>query len=621
MTGAEAVPRQADFIRITTVHGTDCRIWPDTGLLCHDGESDAARSVPLTFCRFTDHPNIIFAFDGVAEARMLRLLDNPWRGTVIPFRIGRSDRPGHHFVTHPLNGKHVCAEPPDVTGAGRLPVNRTQALAWETFELRSDARTPPSSRQTSVAATLGLLLAECGSARDAVAFLRASEFAFSGECFAAVLALLPIAEIEAFARTCSGDPALATRLATLLSPDIWASYGIAQLADYVSSGVLNNSQLHRIGPELDQLANAGVDGQYWSFGHLCNAIARRHVLPRKKVCIVASCRNEGPYLLEWIAYHRSVGVTKLFLYSNDNDDASDGLLLALANANVIEWVHNVIGEGGSAQYKSYGHALQLRPDVLDYEWSIFIDLDEFLVFNSAMFSSVPDYIQWQETRPTDAIALCWLVYGPAAGHSDNAAPVHRRFVRRRPAPDHHVKSIFRPRLFIHSHCHFPVWDDYLAWNFRSSARGDHHKVRENLRSSFSTSPNADFAWINHYISKSAEEFLLRRSSPRAELASSKISPIDNVSPGFLRFFRHLYEAQDTVEDQRIVRCCPAFAAELLRLQGLPGVADATAGIAAANRRRLEAVLGMIDESERFAVADSDEAWFRTLLREEARPLV
>ena len=38
------------------------------------------------------------------------------------------------------------------------------------------------------------------------------------------------------------------------------------------------------------------------------------------IAIVSISKNEGPYLLEWIEFHRIVGVTKFFFYDNDSDD-------------------------------------------------------------------------------------------------------------------------------------------------------------------------------------------------------------------------------------------------------------------------------------------------------------
>uniref|UniRef100_UPI002FBEF9A9 glycosyltransferase family 2 protein n=1 Tax=Escherichia coli TaxID=562 RepID=UPI002FBEF9A9 len=117
--------------------------------------------------------------------------------------------------------------------------------------------------------------------------------------------------------------------------------------------------------------------------------------PKHKSCIVATSKNEGVYLVEWIAYHLSIGFDAIFIYSNDNDDGSDELLNNLHNEGIIYYIKNIVGDGVSAQNKAYAHALTINKEVLNYEWSLFIDIDEFFVLNEFMFSSITDYLDWQ----------------------------------------------------------------------------------------------------------------------------------------------------------------------------------------------------------------------------------
>ena len=54
-----------------------------------------------------------------------------------------------------------------------------------------------------------------------------------------------------------------------------------------------------------------------------------------KITAVTCIKNEGPFLLEWIAYNRLIGVTDFLIYSNDCADGSDRLLDALAERGVV----------------------------------------------------------------------------------------------------------------------------------------------------------------------------------------------------------------------------------------------------------------------------------------------
>ena len=44
------------------------------------------------------------------------------------------------------------------------------------------------------------------------------------------------------------------------------------------------------------------------------------------IIIVTSMKNEGCFILEWIAYHLSVGVTHFLVYTNDCDDPTNAVL-------------------------------------------------------------------------------------------------------------------------------------------------------------------------------------------------------------------------------------------------------------------------------------------------------
>ncbi|HLQ18006.1 MAG TPA: glycosyltransferase family 2 protein, partial [Tabrizicola sp.] len=56
------------------------------------------------------------------------------------------------------------------------------------------------------------------------------------------------------------------------------------------------------------------------------AMEREHAEPdaeRPEVVLVSAMRNEGPFLLEWVAYHRVIGVRQIVIVSNGSTDGSD----------------------------------------------------------------------------------------------------------------------------------------------------------------------------------------------------------------------------------------------------------------------------------------------------------
>jgi hypothetical protein len=60
---------------------------------------------------------------------------------------------------------------------------------------------------------------------------------------------------------------------------------------------------------------------------------------------VAFAKNEGRFLLEWIAYHRVIGVTDFLIYTNDCEDGSPDLLDRLQELGIVIHVQNQVAPG------------------------------------------------------------------------------------------------------------------------------------------------------------------------------------------------------------------------------------------------------------------------------------
>ncbi|WP_297342068.1 glycosyltransferase family 2 protein, partial [Pseudophaeobacter sp.] len=59
-----------------------------------------------------------------------------------------------------------------------------------------------------------------------------------------------------------------------------------------------------------------------------------------RITAVTCVKNEGPFLLEWIAFNRLIGVTDFLFYSNDCTDGTAELLDALAARDMLTHLPN-----------------------------------------------------------------------------------------------------------------------------------------------------------------------------------------------------------------------------------------------------------------------------------------
>jgi Glycosyl transferase family 2 len=97
----------------------------------------------------------------------------------------------------------------------------------------------------------------------------------------------------------------------------------------------------------------------------------------QRVTEVAFTKNEGRFLLEWIAYHRSIGVTDFLIYTNDCEDESPELLDRLQDLGAAVHIPNPLAPGEQAQNRAL-NAAKDHPLVLAADYVLQIDPDEFL---------------------------------------------------------------------------------------------------------------------------------------------------------------------------------------------------------------------------------------------------
>jgi hypothetical protein len=293
-------------------------------------------------------------------------------------------------------------------------------------------------------------------------------------------------------------------------------------------------------------------------------------------CVVACARNEGPYLLDWIAYHRSIGFDHIFLYTNDNTDGSDELLGLLAQAGEITWFRNDTTPGTLPQFRAYAHALSVMPDILDYQWTLICDLDEYFGFDTQKFVSAPDFLEWQDLRKADAVALPWLIHVADARDSWRDTPVVRRLPQREATVNHHVKTVFRTHMMWGANPHHPDAIPGLRMQFLAETGLQHNPLPPDHNPSLSHNPVAANAWIAHYIFRTAPELLQKIRRGRGDLDNRIWDKAARQQ--VITTFMRLTTACQLVHDPRTQRCAGHMEEWLARLQRIRGVTSCDAAI-------------------------------------------
>ena len=72
----------------------------------------------------------------------------------------------------------------------------------------------------------------------------------------------------------------------------------------------------------------------------------RQTSPHGSLVALSTMKDEGPFVVEWVAHHLAVGFTKLMVYTNDCSDGTDTLLKRLEALDIgVHHRENVIPAG------------------------------------------------------------------------------------------------------------------------------------------------------------------------------------------------------------------------------------------------------------------------------------
>jgi hypothetical protein len=238
--------------------------------------------------------------------------------------------------------------------------------------------------------------------------------------------------------------------------------------------------------------------------------------------IIACMKNEAPYIVEWVAYHRAIGIDSFLIYTNDCDDGTDAILARLEELGVLEHRRNDDWSGKSPQQHALNRALS-EPVVRDAEWILHIDVDEFV--NVRCGNGTLDDFLARVPEATN-VAMTWRLFGHGGVERLEDRFVIEQFTRCAPrfCPKPHTvwgfKTMFRNiGAYSKMSCHrpnklAPGYEDRVRWVNGSGADITAEVARNGWRSS-QKSVGYDLLQLNHYALRSAESFLIKRQRGRA----------------------------------------------------------------------------------------------------------
>ncbi len=297
--------------------------------------------------------------------------------------------------------------------------------------------------------------------------------------------------------------------------------------------------------------------------------------------IVTAMKNEGPFILEWAAYHLSIGFDQFLVYTNDCDDGTDAIWERLAElghgAHVINDKIKQRGIQKTALMRADDHPLTAQA-----EWLSCLDCDEFLNIKHG-HGRLDDLLGHSPEAHLHIIS--WRRFGAAGVIGYDDKPVTEQFTRAMPEncpfPFHNygLKSIWRADApYARIGVHRPLDPDPARLEdikVVNAAGRELPMYRDKRLWLLPETAGFEGAQVNHYALRSAQSFLVKRDRG---LPNSKVTDLD-LSYWAERNF-------NTVEDVSIARRQPEMQEKLAELMADPVLADLHHKATLAHRQKI-----------------------------------
>nr|WP_281070723.1 glycosyltransferase family 2 protein [Oceaniglobus trochenteri] len=231
-------------------------------------------------------------------------------------------------------------------------------------------------------------------------------------------------------------------------------------------------------------------------------------------------KDEGPFLLEWVAHHMAVGFTDLLVYTNDCSDGTDDMLIRLEQLGLAHHRRNDIPKGVKPQPSAIKYATK-EPLVQAADWVLVFDADEFLCLRHGDGTLDP-MLDEMEAQGANGMVITWRIFGSGGVVDWSRDFVTEQYLMAAPPmwnkgwgvktlfkydPAHWRLGIHRPKLLNKTlDTEFP---NTVKWLNGSGREMEEYFKFRGWRS-ITRTVGYDWAQMNHYAVKSIDSYAIRK---------------------------------------------------------------------------------------------------------------
>lgn len=240
-----------------------------------------------------------------------------------------------------------------------------------------------------------------------------------------------------------------------------------------------------------------------------------------KYTVAATVRNEGPFLVEWVAWQKAMGFTDVLFAYNDCTDHSPALMAAMAAGGWCTAAEHTPGE--MTPVRSGLATIHAHPLVAQTDWLFVCDVDEYLIPKRAD-RTVAGLLEGMHERFA-GVSVQWKTFGTSNLILYQDAPLHETFTRcawPKSYTNGSVKSfIYKPLRFHKLTPHVPRGMDVEGnwgeganrWGLVHGAEFPYDPNGPRVQRSKRPDISHKGAQLNHYITKSLESVDFKMGTP------------------------------------------------------------------------------------------------------------
>lgn len=226
-----------------------------------------------------------------------------------------------------------------------------------------------------------------------------------------------------------------------------------------------------------------------------------------KVYIVVIAIHEDPYIREFMDHYFSLGIDKIVLY----DNSPSGVLSVLSEDPKILYKHFPGKQKQMPAYADFVEYCQSNPSEAP-DFLGFVDVDEFLMLKR--HATLQEFLGSEAFAERSGVAVPWRMYGNCGLTTYDPRPVVERFPTPATSLTHTLfKSFVRP-LEIRG-----INNPHFFYTTRGTINAVGTKVLTIAEDPCEDS--GDVAVVNHYFTKSFQEFMQKRARGRSDIVSTR----------------------------------------------------------------------------------------------------